>query len=248
MDTRKKPISNGTIRRPRYWMRGVEYSKELGIENEVELLTFCANEQRDVSARGIACLALGCFEYKPAVPILVGLADHEDLGLVVNATRALSMIGSRKAVRPMISLAKNATRVEVRNRAIDVLGMLMDSRADETLVSILCDRGEAESTRSSAAAAIGGLRQHSDQAVLCLLEALREPSALVRWTALNTLGIMGDQSTIPAIQACLMDQDIVPQLPSETTVASAAENALRNLKVCAHSSILNSSLPSASGV
>jgi len=232
MSTGKKLTSSGTARRPKYWMRGVEYSKELGIENEVELLKFCANEQGDVSARGIACLALGCFEYKPAVSVLVGLADHADLGLVVNATRALSMIGSRKAVRPMISLAKGATRVEVRNRAIDVLGMLMDSRAEETLVSVLCDCGEAESTRCSAAAAIGGLPQRSRRAVSCLLEALKESSALLRWTALNTLGILGDSSTIPAIQACLSDNETVPDLPEATTVANAAENALKNLKSC----------------
>jgi len=233
MNRNKKHKSLETVRHPKYWARGMEYAKELGVEDKAELLKFCADEQGGASARGIACLALGCFEYKPAVPVLLKLADDNDLSLVVNATRALELIGSLRAVLPMLSLAKGATRVEVRNRAIDVLGMLGDNRAEEALVSFLRDRAAAESTRCCAADAIGGLRQHSDRATVCLLDALKEPSALLRWTVLNTLGIMGDQNTIPAIQACLTDEEIVPCLPSEKTVGSAAEKALKNLKVWA---------------
>ncbi len=233
MNRNNKHLSTRAVRQPKYWARGIEYAKELGIEGEAELLKFCADGQADASARGIACLALGCFEYKPAVPALLKLAEDDDLSLVVNATRALEMIGSLRAVRPMMLLAKDATRVEVRNRAIDVLGMLGDHRAEELLLCILSDSTEAESTRVCAADALGGMHQHSDPAIACLVRVLSEPSALLRWTALNTLGITGDQSTIPAIQACLVDHEIVPQLPSKATVASAAENALKNLKVCA---------------
>jgi len=211
----------------------LKFAKELGVEGEEALLRFCADRQKEASARGIACLALGFFGYKPAVPVLIELANDSDLSLVVNATRALEMIPSPEAVLPMLSLAKDATRVEVRNRAIDVLGTLGDNRAEETLVSILCDHAEAESTRCCAADAICGLLQHGDVATARLLDVLKEPSAILRWTALNALGIMGDESAIPAIQACLTDEEIVPHLPSATTVASAAENALRNLKVCA---------------
>ena len=233
MNSSEKHISPKVVRRPKYWARGMEYAKELGIEGEAELLKFCAEGRGDTSERGIACLALGCFEYKPAVPALLKLADDDDLSLVINATRALEMIGSLRAVRPMMSLANDATRVEVRNRAIDVLGTLGDERAEELLVRILSGPSEAESTRVCAAEALGGLRRHSDSAVACLLSVLREQSALLRWTALNSLGIIGDRTTIPAIQSCLLDQEIVAQLPSKRTVASAAENALRNPKVCA---------------
>lgn len=246
MNRNQKTISRETVQRPKYWARGMEYAKELGIEDEAELLKFCADGQGGAAARGIACLALGCFEYKPAVPVLLKLSDDDDLSLVVNATRALEMIADPRAVQPMLTLAKGATRVEVRNRAIDVLGMLGDNQAEETLVSILGDRREAESTRCSAAAAIGGLPHHSDRAVRYLLETLRGPSAIMRWTALNTLGLTGDQGVIPAIQACLSDKEIVPDLPEATTVASAAENALKNLKACTRCSSRRATPPPAS--
>lgn len=213
--------------------RGLELAKGLGVDGEKALLKFCTDKQEEVSARGVACLALGFLGYKPAVSVLIELANDNDLRIVNDATRALQMIPSRRAVQPMISLAKEATRIEVRNRAIDVLGTLGDKRAEETLVGILSNSAEAESTRRCAADAIGGLRQHSDVAMACLLGVLREPSALLRWTVLNTLGIMGDPSAIPAIQSCLVDEETVPHLLSETTVANAAENALKNLKVCA---------------
>lgn len=232
MNQKKKPSNRDTAQSRKYWARGVEYAKQLGIEGEARLLEFCADVRRDASARGIACLALGCFEYKPAVPVLLKLADDDDLGLVVNATRALEIIADPRAFQPMLTLATDATRVEVRNRAIDVLGVLGDIRAEDTLVSILGNRREAESTRCSAADAIAGLLQHSGQAVSCLLEALKEPSALIRWTALNTLGLMGDQSVVPTLQTFLSDEELVPDLPEVTTVASAAENALKNLQAC----------------
>jgi HEAT repeat protein len=234
MNRVQKQINEEAIQRQeRRRARGLELAKGLGVAGEEALLRLCADGQSEASARGVAALALGFLGYKPAVPILLELANNNDLSVVVNATRALEMIPSAETVLPMLSLAKDATRVEVRNRAIDVLGTLGDNQAEETLVSILCDHAEAETTRCCAAAAIGGLLQHSDVATARLLDVLKEPSAILRWTALNTLGIMGDESAIPAIQACLSDGEIVPHLPSETTVASAAENALRNLKVCA---------------
>jgi HEAT repeat protein len=204
----------------------------LGLEGEEALMRFCADSQNAPSERGIACLALGFLEYKPAFHILLGLADNSDLSLVVNATRALEMIPSPMAVAPMLSLLRDATRTEVRNRAIDVLGTLGDDRAEEALVNILSDRSEAESTRCCAADALGGIHEPSDMAIASLLEVLNEPSALLRWTALNSLGIMGDQSVTPVIKTFLADEQMVPHLPSKITVSSAAENALRNLKVC----------------
>jgi HEAT repeat protein len=221
------------IRRKEERARGVELARGLGIKGEKGLLKFCLDERQKASERGVACLALGFLGYKPAIPVLLELANDADLAVVNGATRSLEMMPSRRATLPMVSLAKEATRTEVRNRAIDVLGTLGDKRAEETLVSILGNRAEDESTRCCAAAAMAGSRPPSDVAMACLLEALREPSALLRWTVLNTLGIVGNQNTIPAIKACLADQETVPNLPSKETVASAAENALKNLKVCA---------------
>jgi HEAT repeat protein len=233
MNRRGRQINREAILRKEDKVRGVELAKGLGIKGQKGLLKFCLDKQQKASARGVACLALGFLGYKPAIPVLLELADDVDLAIVNGATRALRMMPSPRAVRPMISLAREATRTEVRNSAIDVLGMLGDKRAEETLVSILGNRAEDESTRCYAAGAMAGLGPPSDVAMACLLDALREPSALVRWTVLNTLGIVGNQNTIPAIKACLADQETVPHLPSKETVASAAENALRNLKVCA---------------
>ncbi len=232
MNRDQEPIDRRGLRRQDR-ARGLELARELGIDGRKALLSFCADKQKEASARGIACLALGFFRYKPAVPLLLELANDHDLSLVVNATRALEMIADQRAISRMLALAKEATRVEVRNRAIDVLGALGDQRAEETLVGILNNSAEAESTRCCAAEAIVGLRQPSEATIASLLGILKEPSPLLRWTALNTLGITCDQSTIPAIKAYLADKEIVPQLPATTTVASAARNALRNLRVCA---------------
>jgi HEAT repeat protein len=219
-----------------YKARGLELAKGLGLASEKALLRLCADEQQEVSARGVACLALGFLRYKAAVPVLLKLANHRDIALVVNATRSLEMIGSLRAVGPMMSLAQGPTRTEVRNRAIDVLGALRDNRAERLLVAIVNSRAEDQSTRCCAADAIAGLQPHSEAALAGLLGLLKEPSAILRWTALNSLGVMGDRSAIPAIQALLEDKEIVSCLPSpQPSVSDAAEKALKNIKSCAQS-------------
>lgn len=233
MTRKDKQTSRNVIQREEDRTQGLKLAKGLGLSDEKTLLKFCTDKRQKASARGIACLALGFLGYKAAIPVLLQLANDVDLTIVNDATRALQMMPSPRVVRPMISLAIGATSIEVRNRAIDVLGTLGDKRAEEILVSILGNLAEAESTRCCAADALAGLRSPSDVAMAALLDALREPSALLRWTVLNTLGIVGNQNTIPAIKACLADQERVSHLPSKATVASAAENALRNLNVCA---------------
>jgi len=227
-----KQVSRVSVQDSKDWERGLEYAKKLGIEGQKELLRLCADTREDVSRRRLACLALGFFKYKAAVSVLLKLVDDDDLGLVLDSTLALGMIGSPRLVRPMISLAKGPARLDVRNRAIDVLGMLGDVRAEETLVGILRNRDEEESTRWYAADAIACLRKHSERAITCLLDTLKDTSALLRWHCLQALGTMGDQNSIPAIQACLTDEEIVPHLPSKETVSDAAQAAIRNIRAC----------------
>jgi hypothetical protein len=212
--------------------RGMELAERLGLKDARTLLEFCDDENQTASQRALACLALGYLRYPAAVPVLVKLASDLDLRIVNDATRALEMLRSELAVRPMISLVQQERRVEVRNRAIDVLGAIGDPRTEALLVSILTNVAEIESTRCCAADAIGGLREHSNTAIASLKGALGERSPLLRWTALNTLGIMGDVTVIPTIKPLLDDSEIVPNLPSPTTVGSAAKNALKNLRVC----------------
>src|SRR5258708_33740854 len=106
MNWDQEQINDEALRNQRRRERGLEFAKELGVDGEEALLRVCADRQKEASARGIACLALGFFGYKLAVPVLLELANDSDLSLVVNATRALEMIPSPEAVLPMLSLAK----------------------------------------------------------------------------------------------------------------------------------------------
>jgi|ERR1700683_12795 HEAT repeat protein len=212
--------------------RGYEYAKQLGARDEADLLRICSDRHHEAPARGRACLALGFTKYEKAVPALVKLANDDDLSVVVNATRALAMIGSRRAVLPMMRLAQAASRLEVRNRAVDVLGLIGDRRAERLLINIIGDEEADESTRCCAVQAIPGLPKGRARKSRCLTRILRHPSPLLRWNALNSLGVIGDYSALPEIRKHLKDKENVPGLPSKQTVSTAARAALRNIKVC----------------
>jgi hypothetical protein len=72
MNRNGRQINREAIRRKEDKVRGVELAKGLGIKGEKGLLKLCLDEQQKASARGIACLALGFFGYKPAIPVLAG--------------------------------------------------------------------------------------------------------------------------------------------------------------------------------
>lgn len=204
---------------------------ELGLENEEALMRSCRDPKEDIARRGLACLALGYLRFRPAIRVLIGLAEDSDLRLVCESLRGLSLMGSTQPTRPLLRLLRHSSREEVRNAVINALGMLRDKRAIDVLVGILTDREESEYTRSYAAEALG-LLEKTDRTIAALVEALKDPSPTIRWSAINSLGLTGDERLTEVLQACVSDHEVVPALPDRETVGSAAETALRNLESC----------------
>jgi len=223
MKRRRKPQRSSADR-----AQAERYLAELAMENPRDVLRCCADTREDIRRRGIACLALGHLRFDSAIPLLTKLANDEDLSLAINSMRALSAIRSQRATSPLMEIVKRSKREEVRNAAINALGSLGDKRAERMLRGILADHTESEFTRSYAAQSLGFLGR-GNLTVASLMGALQDPSPTIRWSALNSLGIIGDRRAISVIQMHLSDEAIVPSLPDHATVQDAARNALQNL-------------------
>jgi HEAT repeat protein len=149
------------------------------------------------------------------------------------ANRSLGKLGDRRAVEPIIAALKDSN-VWVRTAAASALGELADVRAIEPLMAILkVEEGDAsvlnEARRAMVAmgaSAIGpfmamlkepksaarrraedALKEIGSPAVEALIEALKDNNRDVRWTAVNTLGQIGDRRAVEPLTAVLQDED-----------------------------------------
>ena len=205
---------------------GLDFLSEAGIEAK-DLLRTCQDDQVSSDRRGLACLAAGYLGFRPAIPTLITLCGGESIELAINAARALGAIGSYRATRPLLAILRTTTQEAVWGTVASTLGELCDRRAEAYLRHALINGTETQ--RYWSAEALRGLAG-SPRSMRALEKALKDHSPLVRSAALDTLGIIGGRESIPLILERLEDQEVVPHVPDDPTVSSAAANALENIR------------------
>jgi len=216
--------------RPRDKATGQRLLSELGMTSDQEIVDCCENPDEQSARQIKACLAAEHLGIRAAVPGLIRLLATDDIQLLEAASRALWMIGSHRSTLRLVSLIRDSKREDVRRCAVYAIGMLADRRAKQTLCHLLTDQSESEGIRTLAAEALLGLRPRRET-IRALIDALRDPSPSVRYSALNTLGIVAKQDVARVIREHLSDQTAVPGLPvEEGTVGRAAQSALDNLE------------------
>jgi HEAT repeat protein len=161
--------------------------------------------------------------------MLVRLATDDNSGVVWGAANGLGLIKSRRATRSLMRFARISKVEAHRHAAMAALGSIGDPRAEQCLLSTLLNQNESEAMRQWAAEALKGAHRRG-RGTSALVQALRDPSASVRWSVLTTLGCIGDRSALESVREYLSDQAVVPGLdPEEATVAFAAAVAVDNL-------------------
>lgn len=206
-----------------------EMMRQTGLDTPETLMSCCCDPTDSKDRRLKACLALGYLENREAIPLLIGLVRNSDSQIACSAMRALSASGSKRATRPLIEVVRGCGDDERRNAAISALSSLRDHRAEATLRGTLANRRESENIRSAAAQALGFLPARR-RSVGSLISALDSPEPLIRWSALNSLGLVGGASSVDAVRRFIVDDAVVEALPDRETVSSAAQNALQNLE------------------
>lgn len=155
--------------------------RRLGATSGSELIAIAEDRARSVEDRRAACSALGALRYRDAVPAMMRLAAaDDDADVHWEALNTLGFIGSGRATRFLMRMARDNKDGLRRLGAVYALRFLGDRRADGTLISILKNEGEEERSRGCAAEALGP----RPRAVAALIDAFESPSVEVRFSAL----------------------------------------------------------------
>ena len=155
---------------------------------------------------------------KPAIRPLINtmLSSGESIFRRASAAEALGLIGSRRALKPLLRAMKDSS-IDVRLHALVSLSRLKEKSAIPYLVRALSD--ESGGVRVNAASALGIFR--SRRAFVPLVKALQDEKWYVRQVAARSLGLIGDSRAVKGLQSVVRDE--------RPAVARAAREALRVL-------------------
>jgi HEAT repeat protein len=129
-------------------------------------------------------------------------ADDGQRQVALEKLTKLDFMEKEKLIKPLVSYMK-ADYWEVRSRAADALGLIMDKSVIEALAKALKDPDKE--VRISAARSLGSLRAES--AVANLIEACIDKECEVRRNAVVSLGLIGDNESIDTIILTLKDSN-----------------------------------------
>jgi HEAT repeat protein len=134
----------------------------------------------DPKERVEAVDGLGRLGSPSAAKAVAGAAKSEDRRLASHAVRALGRLGRLEDLRLIREAAKSQDE-GVREAAVTAMGGFGDHADVDMLVGSLGDRHETDAVRTAAAQSLGRLDDY--RAMPALIEALDDPSALVRGRA-----------------------------------------------------------------
>jgi len=144
---------------------------------------------------------------------------------------ALGETRSRSAVAPLLNILANDKETDVRGAAAVALGEIGDEAAVEPLAQLLAGQTQKKKAKAeanefvmrAAARSLGQLKSRAGTAVLIATLANDSNPIDVRREAATALGMIGDTSAGPALQAASTSND--------PFLSEAARGALRRLKV-----------------
>ena len=175
----------------------------------------------------LGCRALGQTRSRLVVDLLLEMSRSPDEEIACEAIGALTVINSRRATRPLLKRLQDSTSEVVRNDIVFALGILADRRAERLLCHFVVMH-PSEMTRALAAQSLAGAGGRK-LTYEVLARATADPFPVVRWSALNSLGNLGQRRWAYLAEGCLNDDSVVETLPDRETVGQAAARAYEAL-------------------
>lgn len=175
------------------------------------------------NTRSLAVWFLGQLAQKRAVAsLLIAFADP---ALSWEAAKALGVINSKRAVKPLVIWLLESPDTEQRAAAAYALGLLADERTLSPLVKVLGDSKVDPKVRGHAAEALANLAD--DRAVSQLVTALKDRSAEVRFWATFALGQLRNRKALPKLKLLTKDR---ATLPGYGKISDAARKAIASIE------------------
>lgn len=177
----------------------IEKLRAARIDSFESLLSAVKDGSLNSETRLSACWLLGQLRDKRSVAAL--LVAFSDCKLSWEAAKALGIINSKRAVKPLINSLLQGRETEQRAAAAYALGLLADERGIDPLVKVLNDPSIDERVRGHAAEAL--VHAGDARAVDQLIMALADHSAEVRFWAVFALGQLRNKKALPELKRLL---------------------------------------------
>jgi HEAT repeat protein len=235
--TPEQPSAAGSQQLPEAFAANVERTmQELGATDANDLALIVADH--DAERARTACWLLGHIGAKRHAQPLVAALRAERAELWRAAAVALSLLESKRAVKPLLELMAHGRATEQREVATYALAFMSEALSDvryaklisAAFISRLSDPSEAPAVRGQAAEGLGNMHGCGDRrrrafrkAQQALLDALDDPAPDVRFWACFALGAMRARSALPALRRLAADTTL---LPGWWTVGEEASDAI----------------------
>jgi len=126
----------------------------------------------------------------------------ENIYVVKNAVRTLGIVGDEDTLREIILLLKQETQPAITANLVQALGMFRDARALKTLAKLL--KHENWEVRFEVIGALSQVKGQRKQVYALLLQALKDPSLMVKEQAVRALGALGERKAIVHLEKMKM--------------------------------------------
>lgn len=164
--------------------------------------TVLALKNRNAAVRRNALFILRQLEARAAAPSIQEALSDPDPGVQVQAIQTIAQFGGEGAHRLVRAKADSAVP-QIRDAAIEALPKF-GSESISTLSSLL-DYGKPDDVRVAAIRALGAMGTR--ESLIYLNRSLEDPSPLVRYYAVLTLGDTDDPSMLDRLVPRMNDQD-----------------------------------------
>jgi HEAT repeat protein len=170
-------------------------------ENLPSLLKMLKDENVEVRRACVNALA-SSGDSRAVAPLIEQYKTDKNLNVKLNIMMALGALRSDQAADFLVSELKNPYPA-LRNEVVRSLGRINDKATYKNIAAMLKD--EAESVQVIAADVAGALK--IKEAAPALMENLTSPASVVRRSAVQALGNIGDSSMTAVLRPLLDDTD-----------------------------------------
>lgn len=122
----------------------------------------------------------------------------DNIYVVKNVVRTLGIVGDEDALREIISQLKEETRPAITANLVQALGLFRDARSLKTLSRLL--RHPQPEVRFEVVGALLQIRGQRKAVYKLLLQALKDPSLLVKEHAVRALGSFGEPKAMAHLE------------------------------------------------
>lgn len=199
---------------------------KLDVDSFEKLANALQNSRLDEdSCMNLAWLA-GQLRNKNLTKALLGLFE-ESPGLAWQAAQSLTLLKSKRAIKPLIEILRHKESSEKRQAAAYALQALPEAAATQALMQTLADKNEQAQVRGQAAESLASVEYVQPEFISSLLSGLQDEEVEVRFWCLYSLGQLGAPEVIPNLEKLTGDENVLPRW---WAVGKEAQDAIENIR------------------